>query len=249
MVAISMASVPSFSIKTIEDSTSRKIIALIYGGNGFGKTSIARDCHSPNGKSLILAADANYGPLAGKKHVVDIESWDQFSLAVERLPYADFDTVAVDTVTQLIDLVQSHECRRLGVEHPSDLEFGKCWQAMRVELGRVLTKLELRAKNVLYLAQESTQEVTSVPGRRIVRAVAMLAEKSGMRVRGATSLTGRIEVDDKTGLRTLNFKTRTEAEGKDTQAAFAKQGFVIEATGARLWELFHAGAPPATENK
>ena len=226
-------------IKELDGACARKVMALIYGFNGSGKTSIARDCHSIGGKTLILATDANYAPLGGKKYVVDIESWEQFSLAVEKLPYDQFDTIAVDTVTQLIDLVQVHECRRLGIEHPSDAEFSKGWQAMRVELGRVLTKMELRAKNVIYLAQEKSEEVSVVPGRRTVKALAALAEGSGRRVRGVVSLVGRIEVDPKTHNRSLDFRFRADTEGKDTQSISANQGFVIPATGADLWNLVH----------
>lgn len=247
MKTLAVAAAPLF--REISGAETGKIIGLVFGPNGSGKTTVLRDCHSPGGKSLIIAADANYRSLPGRKFVADVENWEQFALAVERIPYDQFDMIGVDTITQVLELVQSHECRKLGVEHPGDDDTGKVWNAMKVEVGRVLTKLEMRAKNVLYLAQEGQLEVSSVPGRRIVKAVSQLSGGgSARRVRAAVNLIGRIEVDGQ-GKRSLNFRLRDESEGKDTFGYTSQRQFVIEATGTALWESVHGAGVPSAQGE
>lgn len=215
-----------------------KVAILIYGANGTGKTHFGATFHSPEGKSLILACDPNYEAVPVRKNVVPIQDWATFKQAVGTLPLDQFDSVVVDTTSALLELEQAYVCQQHGIKYPDDLARGKGWHACRVELGQVLTKLEAKARNLVYLAQEKSLEIQLTPARRIVKTVSMFSEAAGARIRGVTCLTGRLMVTD--GQHTIDFRTSDAQEGKDT-GRFVEGG-VLQGSGSELWSLLF-GAP------
>lgn len=226
-------------IEIIEATTSQTItglLALLYGDNGTGKTSFARDFHGPEGRSLILATDANWRSLKNRPNVVELPDWATLVRAVETVDFTPFDTVALDTVTFAIDACQAFVCSQLGITHPSDLEFGKGWNAVRVELSKVLEKLESKCRNVLYLAHEKVFDFQS-PGMKRTKVTAMMPDSAGNRVRGVVALTGRIEIADKTGERLLAVTpslSRHAKIGEDLQSIIGNGPFPLD--GRKFWD-------------
>ena len=142
---------------------------LFYGAPGIGKTTLASKFPKP----LFLATED--GTKAIESWQQDVSSWQDFEALVEALrnePH-DFRSVVVDTVDLLYPLCVKSVCDDLGVDHPSDAEWGKGWQTLRNRWATTLNRLRTtktkdgRQLCVAFISHESQSPIRIKKGRRI----------------------------------------------------------------------------------
>ena len=142
---------------------------LFYGAPGIGKTTLAS--HFP--KPYFLGTED--GTKAMTSWRSDVSSWGDFVALSEalRTEKHDFRTVVVDTVDLLYPLCVKSVCDDLGVDHPSDAEWGKGWQTLsnRWTTGlnrlRTIKTVDGRSLCVVFVSHESSQEIRVKRGKRI----------------------------------------------------------------------------------
>jgi len=119
------------------DVTEAKV--LLYGPPKVGKTTLVTSL-DPD-KTLLVATEPGYGAVSG--YVQPVSSWQEFLQTGAELVRGNhpFELVAIDTVDLLAKMCQDHVAKRLGVEHPSDLSYGKGWELVANEFRLKLTKL------------------------------------------------------------------------------------------------------------
>lgn len=130
---------------------------FLYGPPGVGKTTFATR-YSPD-DTLLAATEAGYGGI--EAYVQAINSWNDFKQLVKDL-YSDhhFKLVAVDTVDVLAALCQADVMKRLSVEHPSDLEWGKGWEMVEKEFQLVTAPLMQHPDlGVVFLGHADEREI------------------------------------------------------------------------------------------
>jgi hypothetical protein len=105
---------------------------LLYGPPKIGKTTLVAKL-DPDA-TLFLATEQGTGGV--EAYVLPIPDWDAFLGALTALKNATdgrFTTFAVDTVDLLALMCRDHVMRQMGVDHPSDLDYGKGWDAVSTE--------------------------------------------------------------------------------------------------------------------
>lgn len=105
---------------------------LLYGPPKIGKTTLVAGL-DPDA-TLFLATEQGQGGV--EAYVLPIMDWQAFLGALEALKAATderFTTFAVDTVDLLALMCRDHVMAQMGVSHPSDLDYGKGWDAVSTE--------------------------------------------------------------------------------------------------------------------
>jgi hypothetical protein len=136
---------------------------LLYGERKIGKTSLVAEFKDvyflmcePGGKSLAI-------------HKQDIGSWRELEFcAAELLKHKEFPFVCIDTADQAWQLCQTHVCRELGVEHPSELGYARGWHKLRDTFKGAFNPL-LQQKGVIFISHMTESEVTSRSGSKFNR--------------------------------------------------------------------------------
>ncbi len=127
-----------------------KVRWYFYGEPGVGKTTLASKFRDP----LFLCTEEGVGFLSVYKK--SISCWADFKailkLLVEQDPEAEqFGTVVVDTVDLLFLMCEKHVCEAKGIAHPSDLEWGKGWAALRDEFKIVLGYMSRMKQGLVFV--------------------------------------------------------------------------------------------------
>jgi len=86
---------------------------------------------------VLFATEPGYSARDWKRRPVDITKWTTFKRAVDELEERpDFaKQVVVDTADLLYVGCRNFICRKLGITHPSDEEYGKGWDLIKQEFG------------------------------------------------------------------------------------------------------------------
>lgn len=218
--------------------STRSVLMLVYGAPGTGKTSFARDFHSENGKSLILALDANAEALMGDKYLMPIGCWRDFEHVANNMDFAEYDSVAVDTVGQLMDFAEEEACRQFNVDYPEEgpgRNGSQVWHRIRNLIGVHVARLARRAGTTVFLSHEETKEIKAISGRRTLKIVPDLRTAMSVRMRSITNLDGRIEIDED-GKRFINFAVQKDQHGKDTTGLFDDVGHRFDLDGRKVYD-------------
>lgn len=157
------------SLPTVVSVPSNKLqeyVTLLYGEKKIGKTSLCSHMEGafflmcePGGKSLAL-------------YQRPVTTWDEFTGYV-RLIKKDtrFRTAVVDTVDLAYLYCTRAVCQRMGIEHPSDEEWGKGWNAVREEFTRQVALLLSSGKGVVFTSHAIEKEVKTRAGGKYDRIV------------------------------------------------------------------------------
>lgn len=146
---------PTVKTEVIRDLSDMN--TMLYGNPKIGKTTFASTING--GEGVLFCATEE-----GHKHVevykVNISSWKEFlELAVSlEKDRQGFKTLVVDTVDLLIKQCEQFICKKNGVEHPSDLAFGKGFTLIKDEFIRVITKLNHLGFSFVFISHAKEKE-------------------------------------------------------------------------------------------
>lgn len=149
---------PKKATKKVTDLSAYSI--LLYGAPKVGKSTLASQFPG----ALFLATEAGLNAL--EVYQLPIDSWDAFLLASKEIAsgHHEFKTIVIDTVGNLFKFCSDYICKKNGIKHESDLEWGKGYSLVRDEFLRVITKLTLLPYGVVFIAHADTMEIKTRTG-------------------------------------------------------------------------------------
>lgn len=113
---------------------------LFYGAPSTRKTTVAAGFP----KTLLLATEIGYSFIPNVR-AVKIDSWYTFKAVLAELKRpevrAEYDTIAIDTLSLLSDLCMAYACSSLAIQSLSDIGYGKGWAKYNKELSGALNSI------------------------------------------------------------------------------------------------------------
>jgi len=141
------------TVKTKPKEELQDYIILMCGREKLGKTSLCAEFEDaiflmcePGGKGLEI-------------YKRDVENWTQFKGYIASIRRDKrFRTVIIDTADKAFDFCFDAVCQQLRIDHPSDEEWGKGWNAIAREFSRQINLLAQAGKGVIFTSH--VKEVT-----------------------------------------------------------------------------------------
>lgn len=148
---------------------------LIYGDAGIGKTTLTTGIDRDH--TILIATEPGYGGI--EAFVNPVNEWAEFLQVVQELREEThpFKVAVVDTVDELQVMCQRHVMQAAGIEHPSDLEWGKGWDLLSREWRRVAAICNL-GMGVYFVSHKKEETIEQRVGS-ITKAAPALAGKAG----------------------------------------------------------------------
>lgn len=128
---------------------------LLYGDPGIGKTTLLNSFRKP----LILATEEGTNHLSA--YVMHITSWQDFKDVYTLLEKEshDFETVGIDTIDNLHKLCVEDTCRKRGIEHVGDEDWGKGYDIANGDFSRMLSRYSLLPTGFVMISHAQEKEV------------------------------------------------------------------------------------------
>jgi hypothetical protein len=152
--------------KTAVVTDPNRVRFYIYGAPGVGKTTLASQFRrqNPDGtwaEPLFLCTEEGVGFLEVLK--VPVPDWGTFKNTLKELTAADpeatrYSTVVVDTIDLLFTMCEKFVCEAKSISHPSELEWGKGWAALRDEFQIVLSYLSRMKQGLVLIGHAKVWE-------------------------------------------------------------------------------------------
>ena len=133
---------------------------LLHSAPKTGKTTFA----SGYPDALFVATEKGHNAISCFK--VDVTTWDEFLEVGAELAAGGhgFKTVIIDTVDNALNLCRLHICKKYGVEHEADLNFGKGYALILSEFSRVINKLSQLGFGLVMISHSEVLEITTRTG-------------------------------------------------------------------------------------
>jgi len=202
--------------QTIEGASINELIWLVYGAPGIGKSTFASEFDAP----LFLHTDPGLRFIKAFKQPID--SWLRFKEVVEELLAEQptrYSTIVIDTVDLLFRMCRKYVCKKRGISHPSDEEWGKGYDMVRDEFEIPLTRLALLPYGVIFISQDKEIEIRGrvVKTNKIVPALARQAKELVAPLCDVIAYVGYEEnaADDPGAERFVTFRPQEALEAKD----------------------------------
>jgi hypothetical protein len=158
-------------------------VILITGEKKIGKTSLANQF----GKNLVLAFEVGYKGLRIFKS--DVPNWDTARAALKVLRKdKHYTTVTVDTADKSFTQCDAWVCRRLGITHPSEEDWGKGWAAIRKEYTDWIDGLTYTSKGVILISHSQEREVKKRGGESYDRIMPTMPKQAREIVEGLVDI-------------------------------------------------------------
>ena len=136
----------------------------LYGKPFSGKTTFVSDI--PN--SLILSTDGNATNLFPEDRIVPIKNPNDISNFIKDFQegkYKNVDTLIIDVVEHIYDMIREYTLEKNKLEHESDGSWGKGWQLVESAEWYTLSKLSRLADNTVFISHEDEYTVKSAIGK------------------------------------------------------------------------------------
>lgn len=143
---------------------------LWYGDPKSGKTTTAASFGDDNNKMLFFCSEPGHSAVEIYKWEREDghqpENWQDFINCCRDL-YAvekhDFKLLVIDTVDILWDWCTKYVCAQNGITHPSEMGFGKAYQAISAEFSNVCNKLGQRGIGFIFISHKKEYEIKIGP--------------------------------------------------------------------------------------
>lgn len=139
---------------------------LLYGDAGVGKTTLCAGLNPDH--TLFLATEPGVGAITAYK--LQVPDWETYLSILDSIKNDDhpFKTVVIDTVDELATMARDYMMRQLGAAHPSDLEYGKGWDAVKGEFKLRIAAIAGQGLGVWFISHAKSEEVRTRVGSRTV---------------------------------------------------------------------------------
>jgi adenosyl cobinamide kinase/adenosyl cobinamide phosphate guanylyltransferase len=144
-----------------------KLKYLIYGQPKSGKSTFVSQFANPD-DVLFFPTEEGHKFLEVNQWVVNKNGkeqaptcWNDFKDCASYILTKpnDFKTIVIDTADNLAEWCMAHISKEEGVQHESDLGFGKGYSMAKRELFRVFNALTMRGYGVIFISHEKTSEI------------------------------------------------------------------------------------------
>lgn len=129
---------------------------LIYGSPKIGKTTFASQFNNPlfictedRHKALSIYKLPERGAINSWQELKDI--FNSIDLEIKNGTFK-FKTIVIDTVDNAYKFCREYTNKKMGVEHESDIGFGKGWQAIKQEFFKVFSTLTSLGVAVIFIS-------------------------------------------------------------------------------------------------
>jgi len=143
---------------SIKDMTT-----LIYGAPKIGKSTFC----SQSENALFLSTEPGLNALSVYK--VDVRSWSDFLSACGEIAKGkhNYKTIVIDTIDNLHKSCAEYVCQKHGIEHESDLSFGKGFKLVQDEFARAINKLAFLPYGLILVSHAQEKELETAAGKRL----------------------------------------------------------------------------------
>lgn len=139
-------------------------ITLIYGAPKVGKSTFCSQFESP------LFLDSESGLRNLETYNVPIASWQDAIDAYNALAEAKnngklaYKTLVFDTINNFYLYCMEHVCKKNGISHPSDLEYGKGWNMVKIPFTNLMNAFKGLGLGIVYVAHASEKTIKTRRG-------------------------------------------------------------------------------------
>lgn len=143
---------------------------LFYGEPKIGKTTYSSEFGDDNNKAIFFCAEPGHSEVEiykwSRSDGHQPQTWDDFKECCREL-YAtdkhDFRLLVIDTVDILWKWCTDYICKINGISHPSEMGFGKAYQAIGGEFSNVCNRLGQRGIGFIFISHMKEYEIQVGP--------------------------------------------------------------------------------------
>ena len=230
--------------KTPPKPSLADLTVLVYGPTKIGKSTF---CSHGEG-ALFLATEPGLNAL--DVYQVPILCWDDLLNACKEIADGghSFKTVIIDTIDNAYKFCTDYVLKKHGIDHESDMGFGKGYALINNEFQRVLNKLAFLPYGLFLISHAKETEVDTRTGK-YTRIVPTLPDKARKIVLGMVDMVlycgleeAKGEDGDKEFRRVIRTKPSLYYEAGDRTGRLPA---TIDLDFSRFIEAFNAAASPA----
>ena len=139
-------------------------IVLIYGAPKVGKSTFCSQFDSP------LFLDSESGLRKLETYNISIGCWDDVLEVYKALLDAKkkgeliYKTLVFDTINNFYLYCMDYVCKKNGIKHPSDLDYGKGWSMVRIQFTNAMNAFKSLGLGVVYVSHASEKTIKTRAG-------------------------------------------------------------------------------------
>lgn len=163
------------------DVSKEKI--LLYGAPKIGKSTFCAGAD----KAIFLATEQGLGHLDVFK--VDIPDWVTLTAVLGEIAAGkhDYHTIVIDTIDNAWRFAEDYIRAKYGVDHESDLGYGKGWALISSEFTRVITKTSMLPYGLIMTSHSTQVDVDTRTGK-VKRTVPTIPERGRKTILGMADM-------------------------------------------------------------
>ena len=182
----------------IKRDGSQNIKLWIYGTPNIGKTTFANQFPD----ALMINTDGNYKYIDSP--VISLldstkDPWEVFIDVIDTILKGDhtYKTIVIDLLEDVYQYARNFYCKKLKIDHESELGYAKGYDIIRNNFLIALRKLVNAPYNIIFISHEETEIVKDRIGRETTVYKTALPDKVAKKISGMVEITGRISAVSK----------------------------------------------------
>lgn len=167
----------------------------LYGKPFSGKTTFVSGI--PN--SVILSTDGNAKGLFKDENIVPIKTIDDVNTFIadwQNGKYKGKDTIIVDVLEYLYDIIREYTLEKNNISYESDLGYAKGWRLVSDAEWFTFSKLARLSDNIVFISHEDEYTEVSTIGKETTKYRPALAPKLHDKMTGLMTIMCRAVVKD-----------------------------------------------------
>ena len=186
-------------------------ITLIYGDPKIGKSTFC------SGFENALFLDSETGLSNLSVYRVGIDGWETFIETYKELRdlvkagKCPYKPLVFDTIDNIYQFCADYVCKKNGLKHPSDLDYGKGWNMVRTEFNTAMQAYKSLDLGVIYVSHADGTEVKTRTGSYTRYDVSMSGQANKVIVPSCDIIMYAHSVQDKDGVEHRVLETKPSA--------------------------------------